>query len=231
MLFTSEDMFIFLIISLFVVSIKTDVKVKSLCDDTWIASADRLPNNTYRVYRDDYYWTLVGLPDRVAKVEGPFKIPYKYMAPLNKTSKIMTVGSGVLSGNTWKFDGRKYWQWRPDGSLLIGGLGGVEWDQMPPFGLSCVMNDGDLDKKGSTRMIGLKALNAYYWRTDTSVFTPVGDIQKGYLGGQFGEKFPADATACMTSASSDTNTPYFVYIFKMKEYCYRPIKGEDGCKE
>lgn len=119
MLFTFEDMFPFLIIFLFVVQIKTDDKVKSLCEDPIIHAADRLPNNTYRVYRDSHYWTLTGLPDRVTKVDGPFKIPFQYMAPLQGHGSIMTIGSGALSGHTYKFFEQNYWHWFPNGTLWL----------------------------------------------------------------------------------------------------------------
>ena len=37
-------------------------KVQTLCDKPIINAADRLVINTVRVYREDYYWNLNGLP-------------------------------------------------------------------------------------------------------------------------------------------------------------------------
>lgn len=94
------------------------------------------------------------------------------------------------------------------------------------------MSDGDLDKKNSIRMMGFWDFQVYYWRTDNTNFQPIGDTHKGYRRGQFGEKFAGDLTACMVFPSvGSKSTPYFVYLFNMRKYCFRPVRGVDDCLE
>ena len=38
--------------------------VATLCDNPIINAADRLPNNTVRVYRGEYYWELLNMPSK-----------------------------------------------------------------------------------------------------------------------------------------------------------------------
>ena len=204
--------------------------VRSLCDNPIIYAANRLSNNTFRVYRDNHYWELKGLPNRVATPSGPFKITDQYMAPVDKDTSIMTVLSGDITGNTWKFRKNRLWQWNEKGRLEVGGIGGVEWKEIPEKGFHCVMNDGTTDKMGP-KLIGLTAIKAYYWRTKRKTFEPIGNIYQGYIGGQFGEEFPEDPTACMTFPSTEPSIKYFVYLFRREKYCFRPITGEKGCAE
>ena len=205
---------------------------KSLCDDPYIHSADRLSNNTYRVYRDDYYWDLIGLPQRVAKVKGPYKIWWSNMAPMTRDAAVFTVIGGSGHGITYKFQKNKMWSWSSKGSQRIGDRSGESWSLFPkdtPF--SAAFNDGNLDKKGYPMLIAFSDIRAYYFRTSSLRFVRIGDEQ-GYIPpGQFEEDFPGDLTAAMPFPSDDEDVKYYVYLFKREEHCFRPITGEKGCKE
>ena len=198
---------------------------KSLCEDPYIHSADRLSNNTYRVYRGDYYWELVGLPDKVAKVNGPFKIWLKDMAPVTEGTSITTVVGGLIDGYTYKFKDEKYWVWGKND--VIRPSNGVS---VPKGGFTAVYNDGDLDKKGYPRLVGFNGIKVFYFNTNKEIFRPEAD-PKGTDFGAFGEKFPSDIKAAMAFKSNNPKVKYYVYLFKREEYCYRPITGVDGCPE
>ena len=61
-------------------------KGQDLCDDPVIHAADRLKNETYRIYRGNHYWELIGLPpkEKSAQVRGPFLLPYPKMLTFEK---------------------------------------------------------------------------------------------------------------------------------------------------
>ena len=205
--------------------------VKSLCEDPVITAADRLGNNTYRVYRDNYYWELVGIPDEKSKVKGPYPVWYPYMAPVDRLSSVQTVIGGSADGLTWKFRGQKYWLYRQNGQLIEGGKSGYDWDLFPGNGFNAVFNDGQLPKKAKfPTMVAFSGIRVYYYNTADRRFRRIGSAN-GYEGGKDGEKFPVDLTAAFAFPSTDPEVEFYVYLFQRYRYCYRPNKGEDGCKQ
>ena len=99
--------------------------VKTLCRHTWINAADRLPNNTYRVYRGEYYWELSGLPQTPAKVRGPFRPSYQDWWPIEDGNCLTTVtGKHNKSGVLYRYSLNKVWGWAPNGSKILGGKEG-----------------------------------------------------------------------------------------------------------
>lgn len=224
----SISLIILLFVFKFVVS--EDV-VRSLCDDPNINGADRLPNNTYRVYRGNYYWELFGLPTQKAKVEGPFPIWYEYMAPMDAESSVQTVITGSATGMTFKYKRDKYWMYNSkDGKLVSGGKVGFNWNLFPPGGFNAVLNDGGMNGTGYPVMIGFQAFKVYYYNANDKDFKRIGSSD-GYLGGKDGEKFPGDLKAAFAVPSNDKGVKYYVYLFNgIKQYCFRPVVGVDGCE-
>ena len=214
----------------FVLKFVAPEDVKSVCDDPNINAADRLPNNTYRVYRGNHYWELQGLPSRKAKVEGPFPIWYKFMAPFDSETSVQTVVTGAADGTTWKYKGEKLWMYNKEGTLISGGKPGFEWNLFPKGGFNAVLNDGGMGEFGYPVMIGFTGIRVYYYNTKETEFQRIGP-PIGYLGGKDGEKFPTDLTAAFAFPSSDKGIKYYVYLFKRKKHCFRPIIGEEECKE
>ncbi|XP_054162268.1 uncharacterized protein LOC128960218 [Oppia nitens] len=205
----------------------------NICKDPYIHSADRLPNDTIRIYRDNYYWELIGLPDRVALPKGPYKILFDYMGPVTQTSAITTIVGGKFNGNVFKFDKTRYWQWKADGRQVIGQKDGVDMSKgnFPPEGFNCVFNDGSLDKRWpGPRMIAFNGIYVTYWNTNFLPFRPIGKTNPGYKGGNYGEKFPPDITACVAFKMDNKKTPLWVYLFKRDKYCFRPITDAKECE-
>ena len=130
-------------------------RVQPLCDNLYIHGADRLPNNTVRIYRDEYYWDLIGIPDRRVNVRGPFRIWLQFMPIFDKYCSIQTVTSGYLNGHTFMYRFDRFWSWYSDGRVYSGRGGGDQSDLIPKSitGFWAVYNDGDLDKKGFSQMI------------------------------------------------------------------------------
>ena len=209
---------------------RTWTKSKSLCEDTYINAADRFPNNTVRVYRDEFYWDLIGLPERRAKVMGPFPIWQQNMGSTDGYTAFQTVTKGELKGVTFKYSRGKYWSWNPDGSPRSGGESGEKWSYRPIDNFYAAYNDGDMDQKGYSTFLAFSGIKVFYYNTTGNVFKPIND-SNGYVGGQYGEKFPDDLTAAFAYPNSDTNKNYYVYLFKQKQYCFRTYLGVENCTE
>ena len=204
--------------------------VRSLCSNPWITAADRLPNNTIRVYRDDYYWELTGLPGRSGQSKGPYKVWYQYMTPIEKGSSVQTVLSGKTEGLTYKLRGNRYWVYdSSNGQLKQGGKAGYKSNALPSSGCKAVLNDGGMAGKGSALMICFDGSKVRYYKTNEREFRSYGRIADN---GAYGEKFPSDISAAFAYPADDkANAKFNVYLFSKKKYCFRPYIGEDGCKE
>ena len=202
----------------------------SLCANPYIYAADRLVNNTVRVYRDEFYWDLIGIPDRTVNVKGPFRIWRENMGVFDKSSSIQTVTSGKLEGYTFKYKGPKVWAWHPDGSLYSGGKNGHNWKLIPKSGFYAVYNDGDLDHKNYSRMIAFSDIHVYYYKTNGLVFLQEGESD-GYEGGKNGESFPEDLTAAFAFPGENNSPNYWVYLFRRDKHCVRTYLNVSGCPE
>ena len=186
---------------------------------------------SYRVYRDQYFWELIGLPKDRVKVKGPFDVP-KDMLPINSSVSIVSIGAGPLKGKIYKFAtySRRWWRFDVDGKFEDSRN---DWDLNTPRGFDAAYNDGDLDDKGHARTIAFFGSQVNYFMTRGIVWEKVQPWHiNGTKYGQFNESFPLDhdLTAAMPY-EPPKNDPhkYYVYLFRWDTYCFRPYKGVVGC--
>ena len=229
---------VFHILNMFsvILSETTVTPLPSLCDDVYIHSADRLPNNTYRVYREKYYWELKNLPTTVAQVDGPHPLPFLDMWPFNASTSVVTIVGGEFNGYTVQVrsDGN-YKMWTPEGKLHKNGT----WPQTSyghHWELFC---DGNLDNKGYPLIIGFKGKDFEYF-TINKTKTMFHSVNKTDGSGKLIENFPELVIAAFVFPkdplvpSKDPTIPYNVYLFQPDRYCFRPIRGvteKSGCPE
>lgn len=203
----------------------------SLCDKPIIGAADRMSNDTIRVYRDQHYWELPGVADGRVKPLGPFRIPFKYMENITTRSTVMTITSGPMKDTTWKFEGQKQWQWSRDGGApVVGQKTGIDNGDLPKEGLDCAFNTGDLDPNTDYPvMIGIKGAHTFYWKTYQSIFERIGGF--GTKNSETKEVLPPDPTACTAVRVSSSKEPFYVLLFRKAKYCLRPINKKKACEE
>ena len=199
-----------------------DSDLKTLCEDPVIHAADRLKNETYRVYRGNHYWELIGLPpkEKSAQVRGPFFLPYPKMKPFDKKMFVFTIIGGHWDGFTHQFDSDKsYLLWSPNNTYLMNSTFG---DPLNYY--DTAYNDGDLEKKKYSKLIAFMGDLVFYYNTSQEMFKAIGvESGKGHLHGAFGEKFPSNLTAAFPIPSNNPKVEYYVYLFRKDKYCFRPI--------
>ena len=203
--------------------------IVSLCDDPVIHAADRLLNNTFRVYRGNYYWELEGLPDNVAIVKGPFQIWYQNMVPFTSNSVIYTIIGGTLNGYTFRYKAMRFWVYNQTGHLIQGDLNGVLFPASPLGGFEAAFSDQMMDGRAYPLTIAFKGPFVYYFNTYRQPVRRIGPPE-GAPFGLFNESFPSNLTAAFAFPLRDGNAKYYVYLFRNDSYCYRPIIGEEGCQ-
>lgn len=181
--------------------------------------------------RGNYYWELKGLPDiDNTFIRGPFKIWYQNMAPISKATSTITGLSGNPFGVLYKFYKLQYWSWDSKGEQTAGGVNGTPWSGLPsPNGLSAAYHDGN---KTNPVVVGFGGIRVYYYDT-RSIFWWVIGSREGYIGGQYGENFPAEITSAFSWPSEDPKVRYYVFLFRKEEFCFRPylLKSGKDCDE
>lgn len=201
---------------------KSEAK-ESLCDRPVISAADRMANNTVRLYRGPYYWLLKGLPADVGSLEGPFEIPFEGMAPINRNNSVVTLLGGTDRGNTVKTEDKSYWMWDQNGRLKTK-KEGIIHNRFPTGGFDAVIHDGNLD---DPTLIGFKGIKTYYLSTRYRVWT-IDNKPSGHMGGKYKENFPTDVTAAFSMAAPDPSDGYIVYFFQKDKFCKRTKILESG---
>jgi hypothetical protein len=88
---------------------------------------------------------LNGLPGE-GYLKGPFEIWYQYMAPITRTSSVMTVIEGERAMSTFKFEVNRYWAWNEKGELFLGSKDGSPMRHLPAGGLDAVFLNGNRSK-------------------------------------------------------------------------------------
>ena len=213
--------------------------VRTLCNDTYIDAADRLPNKTYRVYRGEQYWELERLPEQSSDnhfgplvVKGPFIMSLSYWEPLKRGDTLCTViGNSNHNGHLFRWNQNKYTVWNTNGDIIITDK---QFPAIPENGFSAVFNNGGLDPERPTLIIGFSESGVYYIKPDLNFGSTLYKEAKGFPKGQFDENFPSGVTAALPLPSIDPDVDYYVYLFKGEQYCFRPnsnVTAEDGCPE
>jgi hypothetical protein len=117
-----------------------------LCVDPTISSANRFENMTVRLYKDDQFWELGGLPDKEAFLSGNAQnIYWQNMSPVKRNTTIASVSVGKKKEITYKFEKQKFWKWNQNGKLIAGGRGGEYCDQLPVDGFTTAFHNYDLN--------------------------------------------------------------------------------------
>jgi len=98
---------------------------------------------TVRLYKDDEYWDLSGLPDRQAFFSDHGKIWHKNMAPVKRNTTVVTTLEGPKKDKTYKFQKQFFWTWDQNGELASGGRGGEYWDQLPIEGFTTAFHNAN----------------------------------------------------------------------------------------
>lgn len=206
-----------------------DKTAPNLCSNTKITAADRLPNNTILIYRNDYYWELTGLPGKSGQAKGPYKVWYQHMAPVSGGTSVQTVLSGDNIWLTYKITGKRYWIYNSEtGKLVVGGKAGYTSEVLTTSGCQAALSDGGMAGKGVPLMICFDGSTIRYYNMNERELRRYG---KAKIGGAYGEMFPGDITAAFAYPSDDPTAKFNVYLFQNKKYCFRPYIGEDGCKQ
>ena len=123
-----------------------------------IYAADNLANETVRLYRDGFYWELMGLPDEEGFLRGPFSIPY-VLFPGNSdpSTSIMTSLHGWHDTAMYLFNivvGVPMWYaWQENGSKYMGFGLGASWIDLNPIGVDASFHNDD---PNNPLMIGFK---------------------------------------------------------------------------
>ena len=211
---------------LFVILLESDAiksKTESLCDRPIISAADRMSNNTVRLYSGQYYWILNGLPADVGSLDGPHQIPYKDMGSIFRNNSIVTLLGGTDRGKTVKTEGKAYWMWDERGNLKTKKEGTIH-NRFPSGGFDAVIHDGNPD---DPTLIGFKGIKTYYLSTRYRVWT-IDAKPSGYIGGKYKENFPTDVTAAFSLTAPDQNDEYIVYFFQKDKFCKRTKILESG---
>jgi len=188
-------------------------------------------NNTIRLYKGYYFWELKGLANTTRYVEGPFTIWYKNMAPVLINTSIVTYHYGYNAGHTFKYKSTQWWAWDTAGNQEHGGREGLYWSGLPKTGFTTAYQDANASGLGFPMFIGFYDNRVYYYNSLNVIYTVVGH-KDGYIGGQFGENFPANITSVFSWPSSHKNVEYYVYLFRGREHCFRPwkAKASDQCE-
>jgi hypothetical protein len=214
--------------------------VNSLCEKPVITSADRLKNNSVRLYSsnfEDFYWELDGLKDnpRVGYLWGPFKIWYQYLAPIQNNTKVVTILEGVLQRNTYKFE-KHYWiGYNATGNLIVGSSVGIYWNKIPANGYDAIFDTGNATKP---LVIGLHTNLTQSKKNSIVSYLSIidGKLSGGPTdtpGGLYGEIFPSELSAAFSWPSKDSSDEYLVYLFKKDKFCLRSnkLKTKKDCDQ
>lgn len=110
-----------------------------------ISAANRYINSTVRLFRENSYWDLMGLPDETAFTSEKMTLSAP-MAPVGPKTSIVTVLEGKLKGKTYKFQKQFFWSWDEEGNQVSGGKGGEFWDQLPEGGFDTMFHNGNSTK-------------------------------------------------------------------------------------
>ena len=203
-------------------------KIESLCERPTINAADRMINNTVRLYRGTYYWTLNGLPAESGTLDGPFKIPFKKMGSIFRNNTVVTLLGGTDRGKTVKTEGHNYWLWDDKGNMKTD-INGLTHNRFPSGGFEAAIHDANMD---DPTLIGFKGIKVYYFSTRYRVWT-IDKKPSGYYGGKYNESFPTDLSAAFTLPADNPKDQYIAYFFKRDKYCKRPkvLKSGKDCDQ
>ena len=205
-------------------------KFKTLCEDPVIDAADRLKNETYRVYRGSHYWELRGIPpkEKSAQVKGPFHLPYPSMLTFKKKMFVFTVIGGEKDGYTYQV-----WQSETPGTCDYNIWGSDHTITAKNTILFCEnldtgYNDGDLENKTFPTLIELSGDKVHYTNTSIHNFFT---YESDKIHGGRREKFPSNLTTAFPIPSKDPKVAYYLYLFRGDKYCFRPIYPPNGTSD
>ena len=185
-------------------------------------------NNTVRLYRGRYYWTLNGLPADSGTLDGPFEITFKNMGQIFPNNTVVTLLGGTDRGKTVKTEGKNYWMWDDKGNMKTEATG-LSHNRFPTGGFEAAIHDGNMD---DPTLIGFKGIKSYYFSTRYRLWT-IDNKPSGYFGGKYNETFPTDLSAAFTLPADNPEDGYIVYFFKRNKYCKRTkiLKSGKDCDE
>ena len=198
-------------------------KKETLCERPIINAADRMTNNTVRLYRGRYYWNLNGLPAASGTVDGPYELPFNKMGQIFRNNTVVTLLGGTDRGKTVKTEGKNYWLWDEKGNLKTEATG-LYHNRLPTGGFEAAFHDGNMD---DPTLIGFQGIKSYYFSTRYRVWT-IDNKPSGYIGGKYNESFPIDLSAAFTYPATNPKDGYIAYFFKRDKYCKRTKFSKSG---